>query len=55
MYIYYTFSNFLVQKYKLVSEYPRKKTLYFAIFLKYAQQVEQGNNYCPPMASVQAL
>ena len=24
-----------------------KKTLFFAIFLKYAQQIEQDNNYCP--------
>ena len=42
MYIYHAFSNFLVQKYKLVSEYPRKKKLFFAIFLKYAFIVAQA-------------
>jgi hypothetical protein len=28
MYIYHTFSNFLVQNYKIVSEYPRKNAFF---------------------------
>ncbi len=57
MYIYHTFSNFLVQKYKLVSKYPRKKR-FFLLYSKfhdkenmisYRNHITGQNKKCSPV------